>query len=477
MPKRSNTIPQSIREQVLKVMDSLGGDDFAYYNIDPKSIVIGTERSNIKFYMKVLVSRASRESATSAVRQNLLKNNIGFSEKDEGGNRIDVAVEPGDPTAGIIRLDIKPIGGGSGAGAAETAKNEAGQALFCALRFMSSSNIESGKYSESDLKEAMKKCELRTGTRNLSMDEVLSVGGDWIHSHIVGANLIYQKLHKSGKTYTFHRGSTLVSKIEDLYKKCNKNSGSYFSDINKWSPADIYISTSSFDMSDLENGTETLEVLNAKMQDLFDSGDLMGISLKKITSNNGKYSIKNHKNYPKDISQISYRGIKSTFKSIDLYVKWGPGQRDEIQFRNTGGDKLQWQGEIKGVSAAQGKVGGGVVDSILQNLGHESLGMKMKHDSIKRATDPTNKTHAAPMSKKIYDLCAKYRIDGFKSDTQHLTEIGNSGHSWRYSKYINLKLLEIMDKMSSSEKDEFIQALYFYAGSQSKVSCIYAKVE
>ena len=51
--RTSNTIPPEIRPRVIQVMDSLGGDDFAYFNIDPKTIKIrlrgGTKDKNTFF--------------------------------------------------------------------------------------------------------------------------------------------------------------------------------------------------------------------------------------------------------------------------------------------------------------------------------------------------------------------------------------------------------------------------------------------
>ncbi len=110
--RTTNVISNDVRPMLLKIMDSLGGDSFAYYNIDPKSIKIGTERSKIKFYMKVLVSQSSRTEATNKVKKALESRNVPHNP-DAGENTIEVDVVTGDPTKGIIRLDIKPTKGGS----------------------------------------------------------------------------------------------------------------------------------------------------------------------------------------------------------------------------------------------------------------------------------------------------------------------------------------------------------------------------
>ena len=120
--RTSNTIPPEIRPRVIQVMDSLGGDDFAYFNIDPKSIKIGSDRAKIKFYMKVLVNSSSRDIATSSVAGELTKRRVGHTVN---GNQINIQVNEGDAND-IIRLDIKPHGGGSGGGSDVTAKAESG---------------------------------------------------------------------------------------------------------------------------------------------------------------------------------------------------------------------------------------------------------------------------------------------------------------------------------------------------------------
>lgn len=474
MARRTQTIPNDIRERVLQVMDSLGGDDFAYYNIDPKSIKVGTDRSKIRFYMKVLVDRSSRTSASSRTIAALRQKGLEPRVDDTTPNRIDINAIPGDANK-IIRLEIKPTGGGSGAGARETARNEACQALYCALRWMGGGALNPKSISRDDLEEAYKDCDLKMGATSLSLDFLLDSDTDWLHSHVKGANELHTKY--GSKDYTFHRGSSTVTQIENVYKECNKASGGYFSDINKWSPADIYFIHNDFDINTLKS-CANLDVLNTKMLELFDSKTLIGISLKKITGT-AHHSVKNHAKHPKNVDAISYKGYTSSFEAIDMYIKWGNGAKDQIQFRNTGGDKLSWQGEIKGLSAAQGKVGGGVVDSILSSLGHSTLGLKTQHERLKTATNPNNKTHSLGMTKKIFEYCKTFNVTGFQAARKDamMDKISHQNHSWRYSKYINFKLLSIIESMSPTEKTEFVQALYFYAASQSKKSCVYAKVE
>ena len=489
-----------LKTKVLEVMKALGGDDFAHYNID--KVNVGTDRAKIKFYMKVLVKKTNRDLATNQVAAELQKNNIPFLRDDYV---IDVPLNPSDAAAGDkIRLEIKPTAGGSGAGAIETAKNESLQALFCALRWNMNENLTANNWSLDALQTQYSvNCDLNpTSLWSNNIEVLLTVNPKWIESHIKGANLIYHKVREinSSKTYKFHRGSNVVKQIENTFKRCDKiyPGGKNFSDLNKWSPADIYIISNEFITSGLSQLTASpsLEVLNQKMQEYFDSGDLIGISLKKIESGDGRWSVKNHKNIPKDVSQVSFRGLEGTFKSIDVYVKWGTAKEDRIQFRNTGSD-LSWQGEIKGLSAAQGKIGGGIVDGYIEKLfPGKSLGVKSGNASIKTKTHPTRASASirTDVTDDIFNLCKELKpkhpnfLNDFVDDPQTKVNISTGvpdpndnksekGHSWRYSKYINLKLAKIIDGLTPAQRDQLVRSWYYYAASQSDLSAVYAKVE
>lgn len=481
---RPPSLSGTLKNKVLDIMDCLGGDDFAYYELD--NVVLGGERAKIKFQMKVLVKKSNRELATRRVSEALKTKNI-VSVRD--GNRLEIPLNPADVSLGEkIRLDIKPVGSGSGGGSDETAKNESTQALFCALRWSRTSPLEPGNWSMSDLETVLPNCDINpTSTWGNSLEELLMVDPSWYDSHIKGANLIYEKINNSTKTYTFHRGSRLVKQIEETFSICDKlyPGGKNFSDVNKWTPADIWIVSNDFVAKELSKLTacRSLECLNQMIEEYFDSRDLIGISLKKIETGNGNWSVKNHKDLPKDVSGVYYRGMEGTFESIDFYVKWGPNAEDKIQFRDSSGKAASWQGEIKGLSAAQGRIGGGIVDGYIQKLFKgKNLGVKTGNVSIKNKTNPnnSNSTQRIEVSQTIFDTAKNSKSNGlfkdFKDDPQTLADISRKSHSWRYSKYINLKLIEILNSLSTEQKNELVRAWYFYAASQSELSAVYAKV-
>jgi len=105
-----------------------------------------------------------------------------------------------------------------------------------------------------------------------------SLSEDWIESSILIGNQLKKDLG-TGK-YIFHRGSGFVKEIEEKFKELNKaEKPKPFSNINKWSPADIWAVKSGviFDFSQYS----TLGEWTNELKELYDKKDLVGISLKK----------------------------------------------------------------------------------------------------------------------------------------------------------------------------------------------------
>ena len=69
-----------------------------------------------------------------------------------------------------------------------------------------------------------------------SWEEIQNLSDDWVVSSISVAKGLYKALGRN--TYSFHRGSEFVDMIGDLFKNIGQT---YFSDINKWTPADIWM--------------------------------------------------------------------------------------------------------------------------------------------------------------------------------------------------------------------------------------------
>jgi hypothetical protein len=177
-------------------------------------------------------------------------------------------------------------------------------------------------------------------------------------SSILIANQMKKNL--KGTNYVFHRGSAFVKQIENKFKELNKaEKPKPFSDINKWSPADIYAVKSgvTFDF----NQYSTLGEFTNELKELYDRQDLVGISLK-LASGSVQTEEKNTTGFIR--RPVKYGGyIKQTnfFNSKDFYIYLDKQKMQLRTFAVTSG----WQGEVKGKTAAAGKIGGGVLEAIM----------------------------------------------------------------------------------------------------------------
>ena len=102
--------------------------------------------------------------------------------------------------------------------------------------------------------------------------------------------------------YYFRGDDDVMGNIEKLFKIANKKVPALkgqitFGNVNKWSPADIYLAskTAKKDIAtavrNAKPGTFTFYNLNDLVSDLIDSGDLLPLSLKKTTKTVGLYKV------------------------------------------------------------------------------------------------------------------------------------------------------------------------------------------
>ena len=171
-------------------------------------------------------------------------------------------------------------GGGSGAGSDSTALYESAQAVFAAARWLNKkgNNLpgEMSFYNDMIFEEASKSYDVTN-----TLDQIKTLDDSWIQSSVKGAAKLYS-LYRS-KKYTFHRQSAWVKSLEKHWDQLNKNADRPFSDINKWSPADIYLVSDAGKRVDLLKTTSLVELNNMLLSN-YRSKDIIGVSLKKITN-------------------------------------------------------------------------------------------------------------------------------------------------------------------------------------------------
>ena len=134
-------------------------------------------------------------------------------------------------------------------------------------------------------------------------------------------------------------GNNIMTKIGKLFGYANKRE-KFFGDINKWSPADIYLASVKAD-KEIEKQLKIAEKaynfsqLNDCINNLIDKGELIGISLKKSVKSASLYRI----NFTKDENQKILKGLHfASMKSdnprdVIIYFK-SAGQKPYLKARH-----------------------------------------------------------------------------------------------------------------------------------------------
>ena len=360
-------------------------------------------------------------------------------------------------------------------GKVSTAMAEASQALFAALAMnVLSKQLHSCDQTPENWKAAFSHCDLmmKQGVKMTEKDAIslcTKLDDEWINSNITGANEL-RNSNLPHKHFEFHRGSKKVEEIYKVFSSIKKNSKAKALDSrlnidpNKWSPADIYLIKKGFDVKGALSGIDTIAALNAKMQELLDNNQVVGVSLKKLkNSANIKLINKVGKDEIFDIKFVNFTAPSgSTSGYINMKKDNKPMKINFRNFTSQGG----FSGEVllPGGSARHGKISHGPINDVLalNNLD------KIPDNNPARAQAPKE---AEWMAKTMKDF-------GFIQPNQVKpteTMIETSDLNYQSSKYLVLKLFESLEKVK--DMDKITEEFYRYAGSQIKgVSAPYLKM-
>jgi len=365
------------------------------------------------------------------IKTAFLSGDFNSAFKDGRSYKLAFKTSKGDEIRLSDILKTKMFGGGSGSGggAENTALTEAAQCLYCAGVFHVVGKMNLDEYlDDSLLGEAARFVDIDVPVSKIASD----LTDDWIESSILIANDLRKKLG-SGK-WIFHRGSQFVNQIGNVFNKLNKaETPKPFSNLNKWSPADIWCVKQGVNF-DFEQYS-TLGEFNNQLKELYDKKLLVGVSLKKAS---GSSSLKefNTKGFVRRPAR--FEGYKlyarDVFASKDVYIRFGG---KEMQLRSF--DKVKgWQGEIKGTKAAGGKIGGGVLESIL----FQQTKVKFKYNSaqIKNLAQKPTPQFLQELYELYLALETKKPIPQKEFiETAGAKKIsGKDGDDWRYSKYLSM---------------------------------------
>ena len=353
-----SVLPPEAKKAMTAVVAAMGGDDYNYYS-DFTTTVASSSKARIIANFRVVVPQVQRQKATANLQRNIGDKYVVTAEN----NQIDVLITG---TNKKIRINVKPPVGGGYSAAKKTAIAESGQAVYCQYVIDNPGVKVDSVIDSAKLRKAYDKC-VTTGA---SFEEIESMDPDWKKSSIMGA---LELKTPYGQGYKYLRGGDMVEKVSKAFSKVKRAQG-WYGDLNKWSPADIYIAKSGFTAQKLQEelaGITTWETLNARMYELLKDKKFIGVSLKKMETGAHLADI----NFPTDTSTVdfTYESMESPMTSTSGYLimKKGP-QTIKVNFRtftSSGG----FSGEVLGGSARHGKVGHGAMSNLLKAHGLPEL--------------------------------------------------------------------------------------------------------
>lgn len=341
-------------------------------------------------------------------------------------------------------------GGGSGAGADVTKLGESAQAVYAQAKWAGSKS-----YNKDEIKKGYSKSDTDESLSNIEN----KLTADWRSSSILGAEELYKEF--KGKQYTFHRGSNWVNKLQDHWKKLNQQE-KIFSNINKWSPADIYMVSPKGERIDITKATNMVELNNIMLQNI-KSKDIIGVSLK-LMKGSAHLSYYNVDNKKKVIKFESYTtGTQGFFGGKDVYIYFTVDGK--IQFRTF---PETFQGEIKGKNANQGKLSYGPIQGILRKMKLPQLmDIKVLRSGLEKKD--------MKIYEEFYNNYKKYSRDNNLSIKDFIKHCNEKGVSWCFSKFLGCQLINII--VTKKVQDDFVTECISYASSSSDLSGPFVKVE
>jgi len=385
---------------------------------------------------------------------------------------------------------------------------EAAQALFCAVVDYEGKKIDSNKVSNYEefkvvYKNAISRVKNKVIHRGITESNIAKLlnkhKNGWYDSSVNIANQLFddvkkiskkthQRIKPKGISLFYLRDddkimgsiTTIFTHVNNMVKERNKAENINdltFNNLNKWTPADIYLASARGRMvlNKLASGKTisppikigktpitslsslmSFGVFNAVMKQLMVKGDLLPLSLKKAPKK-GEVIIKTINFKTGDVAKalekndVSYHGYifaqtKDIFNSKDVYLKITAGKH-KLQFRDKGGTG----GGIKPTHSYQCIITGGQA-ALDGSLGGGSIG-----DVIYQTSPQLGRHFSLSSQKQI--ISASNRIsEDMRNEMESMGELRSSisneicNKVYKYSKeYTNLKF---------GTQEEFYMSLY-----------------
>ena len=412
-----------------------------------------------KHIKEVKILNNDRTSTRDNIEDALLANRIPFGNLTRdvgsfGGTEITFDKKK-------VRFIYKPKtgGGGSGAGAENTTRNESAQAVYAAIAFGKKKTITNNDVTS----RTINKYSDLFGIDGSIPDILNNLPDEWVKSSVTGANELYNRFGRKGQ-YTVHRGDSVVDRINSAFKRV-KAIENVRMDINKWNPSDIWLVKKGYDFKCIDE-EKTLLGLNQCIQEELQHENLIGVSLKLMQSG-ASLSAKNiftDMKFCKDYNGYEYSG-----KSIDGYIKLSGGTK--IQFRSFGAGLglTGFQGEVKGANANQGKIGLGPTNLILRTHGLPEI---PTNAASRVKSNPDGVFNEIAIGLKKYGRLTDKQVEELRENEKINTP------KFLYSKLQVTQLIDILESIRDRKvRDQLVEDIYLYASSQSRFSSAYYKLE
>ena len=510
------TVPSYLEDPlsyIIEATDSTRGVDTTpiHMSVNEKDIQEDSDTTkSVLFKSKIHVDKNKRTKVRDDVvdyLNNLLDNltTLPFQQVIKGtksnpdAEQFDVVVKYSGSKPQVIRILVKPsAAGGSGGGAAKTKVQEVGQALFLALRYMKGKDLECHpKHPKDCLTSAeYKKAMEKVDGPGVTIEEIQSLEQKWHDAFILGANKIAHEVQ--GEGWEFVRGDNKVEKaITDAFNRCKSSQGAPENE-DKWNPSDIWMVKNKTKIVQELNKENTIDCLNNFINQAFSpvpiknkSGkdveprSLIGISLKKLGPT-ARWEVMNEvgKNQLQKAGKVTFQKSKTlgeltAFSAMDVYFVYLPSggkTQGSFQARNFGGPKKgQWQFELKGEYAAQGKIKGSVMRKLLTDAKFKNIPGEPNFNDCNPEKATQKKT--TEITNEIYNLMNALPTKPIGWNAKDAkAEFRGKDASWRFSKLSGLRFLAWLNALGNGEADRAMKEMYLYASSQTDKSSVFYKV-
>ena len=340
-------------------------------------------------------------------------------------------------------------GGGMRGGADLTAKAESAQCIVNEIRY-SSGPIEVDDITDEAIQSTKGKVNI---TDFEGAAELLLTNPGWLNSSVSIANELASEYPGP---FIQNRGSEWVKNLEAAVKPKLKEAG--ISDINKWSPADIWMVAP--DEMNIQ-WPDTLGEINTLLLSKYNEGKIIGVSLKKA----GKSASLKAFNDPEvESTRYEYKGVDPRVNAAKAYILFDDAS---IEFRNFGG-LTGFMGEIIGKKAAGGKVGYSIIKKALNDNGIQLTDPKEIRNQVVE-NDPEFKAKF----KKLWNETEGLDSADFERNYTNPKKTPNQNLLYRVSKYLALEVVNAISK--SDDPSEIINDLINYASSSTNASAVFVK--